>query len=67
MTTIDHDAPVLADGGCYAAEAGHAWTDGDLTLPAALFAHLTGGCALVVHTRKCAMRYPAVASVAAAA
>jgi hypothetical protein len=58
MTTIDHDAPVLADGGCYAAEAGHAWTDGDLTLPAALFGHLTGGCALIVHTSRQTLRYP---------
>jgi hypothetical protein len=63
MTCLDYDAPLLAEGGCHLPEDGHSWTDGELALPAALFRHLKGAFALIVHTRKQAMRYPLGAPV----
>jgi hypothetical protein len=42
-------------------------TDGELHLPAPLFAHLKVGFRLIVHTQKHAMRYPIAAALAKAA
>ncbi len=67
MTCLDHDAPPFRDGGCHLPEVGHSWTDGEIALPAELFAHLRGGFTLLVHTSKQTMRYPIAAPVAAAA
>jgi hypothetical protein len=66
MTCLEHDAPLFREGGCHAAESGYCWTDGELLLPAGLFAHAGGKLTLIVHTRRQAMRYP-VRAVAAAA
>ncbi len=67
MTCFAHDAPLFREGGCHLAEDGYCWTDGELVLPAALFGHLKGGFALIVQTRKQAMRYPVSAAAAQAA
>ena len=66
LTTLDHTAPALAAAGAYPAEPHHTWTDGTLTLPPALFTHLTGGFQLIVHTSRPALQYPAAAPDAAA-
>ncbi|HEV8679237.1 MAG TPA: hypothetical protein VGQ90_07665 [Stellaceae bacterium] len=58
VTIFDHDAPLFADGGCHAPESGHSWTDGELSLPTPLVAHLKGAFTLVVHTSRQTMRYP---------
>ncbi len=57
VTTIDHDAPVLAEAGCYPAEHGYCWTDGEAVLPASLFEHLGGPLTVRVHTERPGMRY----------
>src|SRR5438094_10247563 len=68
LTCIDADAPLLQGGGCHVPEDGFCWTDGELELPTSLFAHLAGGCTLIVHSdRRAVMRYPLRAEVAAAA
>ena len=66
-TVIESDAPVLLAGGAHPAEAGYAWTDGDLTLPPSLFAHLQGIFTLTVHTERPGMRYPVEPMTAIAA
>jgi hypothetical protein len=67
MTTFDHDSPLFVTGGCHRPEGGHAWTDGNLILPAAIFGHLGNAFLLLVHTRQHAMRYPLTSPVAKAA
>jgi hypothetical protein len=47
--------------------SGYSWTDGELHLPAPLFAHLKGALTLIIHTQKHAMRYPIAAALAKAA
>ncbi len=66
-TTFDCEAPLFLDGGCHSTEGGYCWTDGDLALPAGLFAHLTGGFLLSVHVERPGMRYPVKHTVAMAA
>jgi hypothetical protein len=56
MICLDHDGLALREGVCHLPDGGHSWTDGDLTLPAELFAPLWGASAPIVHTRKQAMR-----------
>ncbi len=59
VTMVEHDATLFAAAGAHPAEAGYAWTDGELTLPAPLFAHLNGPFTLAVHTeQRGGMRYP---------
>lgn len=53
-----------APGGAYPPDGGACWTDGELTLPAALFAHLRGGFRLIVHTGRHTLRYPLAAAAA---
>jgi hypothetical protein len=66
-TFFAHDAPFFGECGCHPAEAGYSWTDGELRLPASLFAHLGGAFTLSVHIERPGMRYPAAPPVAAAA
>jgi hypothetical protein len=66
-TTIDHDAPLLLDGGCYRPEDRYSWTDGELALPTELFAHLAGPITLAVHIERPGMRYAIAASMTRAA
>ncbi len=67
-TTLLFNAPVLQQGGCHPPEAGFCWADGDIELPARLFAHLRGPFTLTVHTeRPGGMRYPLAGEVARAA
>ncbi len=66
-TVIEFDAPVLLAGGCHPAEAGYSWTDGELTLPPNLFAHLNGPFTIAVEIERPGMRYPSRAAVAEAA
>src|SRR5262249_19773360 len=46
LTSFEHDMPQLREGGCYAAEVGFAWTDGDFALPSRFFVDLTGSITL---------------------
>jgi hypothetical protein len=62
MICLDHRASALRVGGAHISEAGHCWTDGDLELPAGLFAHISGPLTLVVQTRSQGMRYQAQAA-----
>ncbi len=66
-TAIEPNAPLFVAGGCHPAETGYSWTDGELTLPAHLFAHLTGAFTLAVQIERPGMRYtlPSTAAVAA--
>jgi hypothetical protein len=66
VTAIGHDAPLFFAGGCYPPEAGYSWTDGELALPARLFAHLDGPFTLSIHTERPGMCYPLPAARAAA-
>ncbi len=66
-TVVAHDSLVLLAAGCHPAEAGYCWTDGELTLPAPLFAHLSGAFTLSVQTERPGMRYPLAAVAAEAA
>jgi len=66
-TVFEHDAPLFLDGGSHPPENGYCWTDGELTLPAYLFAHLDGPCTLTVHTERPGMRYPIATATAVAA
>ncbi len=67
VTSIEHDAPILAEAGCYPPESGHCWTDGEATLPALVFAHLAGPFTLTVHTELPGLRYPLADRLAQAA
>jgi len=67
MTSFDPEGPVFLEGGGHPAERGYSWTDGELHLPAPLFAHLEGAFTLIVHTQQQGMRYPIPAVLAAAA
>ena len=67
MTSFDPDGPVFTEGGCHPAESGYSWTDGELHLPAPLFAHLKGALTLIIHTQQHGMRYPIAAALAKAA
>jgi hypothetical protein len=67
-TMLRHDAPLFTEGGCHPAENGYCWTDGELALPARLFAHLRGAFTLTIHTeRPGGMRYPVPAAIGVAA
>jgi len=66
-TSVDYDAALLAEAGCYPAEGGYCWTDGEVVLPADLFVHLGGPFALIVHTERPGMRYPLAAPLPRAA
>jgi len=57
-TRFAYDAPQLREGGCYPAEDGFSWTDGELGLPARFFAGLDGPLMLTVHTKRHDLRYP---------
>ena len=66
MTALAYDAPLFTEGGCHPPESNHIWTDGDLALPKALFAHLNGAFTLLIHTSNQTMRYSIAATRRAA-
>jgi hypothetical protein len=65
MTCFDHDASLFQEGGCHRPEKDLTWTDGNLELPAGIFAHLRGPAKLIVQTVKQGLRYPIEISPAA--
>jgi hypothetical protein len=58
MTCFEAGASLYTEGGCHPAEDGFCWTDGELELPARLFAHMSSPFSIVVHTDRPGMRYP---------
>ncbi len=64
---LEHDAPVLREGGCHPPENGYCWSDGECALPAGLFVHLAGTFSLVVHIERPGMCYTSAAPLTQAA